>query len=606
MCGIFGYTGNKEAVPILLDGLRTLEYRGYDSAGLFTSSGGVKKAIGSVNNLADLFRTKTSDTTGIAHTRWATHGEPTEKNAHPHSDCSGSLWMAHNGIIENYAKLKENLEKKGHIFLSDTDSEVLVHLIEEKLKNTETLEEALTKALALVSGTYGIILTHKNTPNQILVARMGSPIVLGIGDGEHIVASDPSAILRHTKDVIYLDDGELGILTPTSYRIFGLDHKELKRSPDTILWDLDAVQKSGYPHFMLKEIMEEPEVLKNSARGRIVLKDGTAKLGGLEDVSKQLKKIKRIVIVSCGTAYYAGMVGKYMLEEHAGITVDIEAASEFRYRNMPFNKDTALLVVSQSGETADTLASLKEAKRKGMLTLGIVNAVGSTIARETDAGVYNHAGPEIGVASTKAFLSQLEVFALLALFLGRQRGMSLEAGKTLAKELLSLPEKVQTILTNQKEIKRLARKYVKYDNMFYIGRKYNFPIAYEGALKLKEISYIHAEGYSAGEMKHGPLALIDETFPTVAIALSDSVYSKMISNIEEIKTRRGRVLAIATEGNHDIANIADDVIYIPEVSETLSPLLSIIPLQLFAYYIGVERGHDVDKPRNLAKSVTVE
>lgn len=606
MCGIFGYTGNKKAAPILLDGLRSLEYRGYDSSGIFMPSVGTQKAIGSVDNLAKILKRNTKDTTGIAHTRWATHGQPTENNAHPHSDCSGNLWIVHNGIIENYKALKAELQKAGHIFSSDTDSEVLAHLIEDEFKNTNSLEKALISALKHVQGTYGLVVIHKDMPESIIIARMGSPIVLGIGEGERMVASDASAILRHTKNVIYLDDGELAVITPNSHRIFTLEHKELERTPESIEWDIDQVQKQGYPHFMLKEIMEGPEVLKNSARGRILFDEGVSKLGGLEEVSEKLKTIRRIIIVACGTAYYAGMAGKYMIEEYADIPVEIEIGSEFRYRKMVFDKHTALLVISQSGETADTLAPLKEAKRKGILTLGIVNTVGSTIARETDAGVYNHAGPEIGVASTKAFISQLEVLALFALFLGRQRQLSLEAGKAFAKELQLLPLKLQSILDTRDEIQKIAKKYTGYKNMLYIGRKNNYPIAFEGALKLKEISYIHAEGYGAGEMKHGPIAMIDENFPTIAIALKDSVYDKTLSNIEETKTRKGIVLAIATAGDNEIAQIVDDVIYIPEVSEALSPILSVVPLQLFAYYIGVEKGYDVDKPRNLAKSVTVE
>lgn len=604
--GYLATRGGKYAAPILIDGLRSLEYRGYDSAGIFVASIGARKALGSVNNLEDKLSSDIKDTTGIAHTRWATHGEPTESNAHPHSDCSGNLWIVHNGIIENYKILKEKLKTIGHTFQSSTDSEVLAHLIEDELSGADNLEQALTCALRHIQGTYGIVVMQKDNPDHLVVARMGSPIVLGIGNGEHIVASDASAILRHTKDVIYLDDGECATMTPDSYRVFTLDHEERTRIPDTIEWDLDAVQKGGHKHFMMKEILEGPEVLKNSARGRILVDEGVSKLGGLQDVNEQLKKIKRIIIVACGTAYHAGLAGKYIIEESAGIPVEVELGSEFRYRKMVFDKNTALLVISQSGETADTLAPLKEAKRKGILTLGIVNTVGSTIARETDAGVYNHAGPEIGVASTKAFISQIEVLALFALFLGRQRGLSLEAGKKFAEELLLLPQKLQTILDKRADIEKVAKKYAQYQNMLFVGRKHNFPIAYEGALKLKEISYIHAEGYGAGEMKHGPIALIEENFPTVAIVLKDSVYDKTLSNIEEIKTRKGRVLAIATEGDDTILELADDVIFIPEVSEMLSPMLSVVPLQLFAYYIGVSKGYNVDKPRNLAKSVTVE
>jgi len=614
MCGIVGYTGKQKTEEILLNGLKALEYRGYDSAGLFIARSGVIKSVGAVDNLRRKVSKRHSETTvgqsvgfaGIAHTRWATHGVPSERNAHPHSDCSQKVWLVHNGIIENYRALTEELIHAGHVFHSDTDSEVLAHLIEEYLKKTDVFEKAVIAALKRVSGTYGIAVMHTDEPEKIITARMGSPIVLGIGEDEHIIASDPVAILRHTRNVIYLEDGEVAVVTPSTYRICTLDHTDLSRVPEEISWDVTEAERGGHPHFMLKEIMEGPDVLENSARGRLVFDDGTAKLGGLMDVAEKLKKIRRIIIVGCGSAYYAGLVGKYMLEEYAGISVEAEIGSEFRYRKMVFDTETAILAISQSGETADTLASVKEAKRKGLLTLGIVNTVGSTIARESDAGVYNHAGPEIGVASTKAFISQLEVLALLTLTIGRTRGMSLEEGVRLVKELHTLPQKVRQILNSHNYVREIAKKYSSYDNFLYIGRKYNFPISYEGALKLKEVSYIHAEGYGAGEMKHGPIAMIDEQFPTVAIVPKDSVYEKTISNIEEIRARRGPVLAIATEGDFGIRRIVDDVIYIPAISEMLSPILSVVPLQLFAYYFGVARKYNVDKPRNLAKSVTVE
>lgn len=606
MCGIFGYIGNKNATPILLDGLTALEYRGYDSSGIFVNQMGAVWSVGEVSKLRDKVPPKVSGSSGIAHTRWATHGLPTEDNAHPHSDCTKKLWLVHNGIIENYKELKERLLTAGHRFSSETDSEILVHLIEENLKITKDFKKAVILSLKKIRGTYGIAVMHQDIPDTIIVARLGSPIVLGIADGEYFIASDPSAIVRHTKNVLYLHDGEITVLNRNNYTVYTLDSQAVERKPDYIEWDVEKVQKSGFKHFMLKEIMDGPSVLTDTARGRIILKEGTAKLGGLEEIQDRLKKIKRIIIIGCGSAYYAGLVGKYMLEEHAGIPVEIEVASEFRYQKMIVNKNTALLAISQSGETADTLACIKEARRKGVMTLGIVNTVGSTIARETDAGIYNHAGPEIGVASTKAFISQLEVLVLLTLFLGRQRDMSLVAGRSIARDIKTLPEKLQNILDQREKIKSIAQKYALYNNFLYIGRKYNFPIAYEGALKLKEVSYIHAEGYGAGEMKHGPIAMVDENFPTVAIVPQDSVYDKVISNIEEIKARQGRVLAIATKGDKMIQSLADDVLYIPEISEILSPILTVVPLQLLAYYVGTSKGCNVDRPRNLAKSVTVE
>ncbi len=606
MCGIFAYTGKKESVPILLDGLSSLEYRGYDSAGIFVAGGGVVKSVGPVGNLKKKIKRKIAGTSGIAHLRWATHGEPTEVNAHPHHDDGKKIWVVHNGIIENFKEIKEKLGKKKYKFLSSTDTEVLPHLISFYLKRTGNLEEAVTLALNDVKGTYGIAVSYEEEPNKIIAARFGAPVVLGIGENENFVASDPSPILRHTKDVIYLRDGEIAVITPTSYRIQNLNSAEISRDKEVIDWDITQIQKGGFEHFMLKEIMEGPEVIVNTTRGRLIPEEGLVKLGGLESVADKLRTIKRIIIVGCGTAYYAGLVGEYMIEEYAGIPVEVEIGSEFRYRKPIIDEDTVLLAVSQSGETADTLEAIKEAKRKGALTLGIVNTVGSTIARETDAGIYNHAGPEIGVASTKAFISQLTALALLTVFLGRQRQMSLSMGKRIISEIQILPECIQGILKKRPEIKKIADKYKKSKDFLYIGRKYNYPIAFEGALKLKEVSYIHAEGYGAGEMKHGPLAMIDTSFPALAIAPSDSVYEKMLSNIQEIKARKGKIIAVGTEGNHDVKEFVDDVIYIPKTIEMLSPILSIVPLQLFAYYVAVKRGLNVDRPRNLAKSVTVE
>ncbi len=608
MCGIFAYTGNKgkEASGLLLDGLLSLEYRGYDSAGIYTPESGSVRTPGAVAELRAKMPKAFEGKSGIAHLRWATHGEPTEANAHPHSDSTGEIWVVHNGIIENFKDIKKKLIAAGHEFKSKTDTEVLAHLVEEHLKHTKDFEKAALLALNEVQGTYGIALQYKKEPDRIIAARMGSPIVLGLGDGEHFIASDPSPILPHTRKVVFLEDGEVAVITPDGHKIYKLDETKVKREATDIDWSAEAVQKSGYEHFMLKEIMEAPEVVINTLRGRLIMDSGRAKLGGLETVTPQLEKIERIIIVACGTAYYAGLIGEYMLEEYAGIPVEVEIGSEFRYRKSVINERTAVIGISQSGETLDTLEAVREGKRRGALTLGIVNTVGSTIARETDAGVYNHAGPEMSVASTKAMLSQMTALALFTIFLGRQRGMSEEKGKEIAKALRELPEKLQTILDSADIIQHLAKKYAHVHDFLFIGRKYNYPIGFEGAIKLKEISYIHAEGCGAGEMKHGPIAMIDENFPTVALATKDSMYEKMISNIHEIKARKGPVIAVATEGDEEIGKLADDVIYVPQTIEMLSPILNVVPLQLFAYYVAKEKGLNVDRPRNLAKSVTVE
>jgi len=610
MCGIFAYTGKNKAAPILVDGLKSLEYRGYDSAGIYCPESGSVKSVGAVDNLRIKIPKDMKGQSGIAHLRWATHGEPTEVNAHPHHDCTDSVWIVHNGIIENYRGLKEMLTKAGHTFTSDTDTEVLAHLVEKNLKaqkgKKKDFEKAVLSSLNEVRGTYGAVFAYAHEPEKIIAARMGAPVVVGLGEHENFIASDPSPILRHTKNVIYLHDGEVAVITPDSHSIYSLDHTKIDRKSEVIEWSPDQVKKDGYDHFMLKEIMEGPEVVRNTLRGRLIPAEGLAKLGGLESVAERLRTVKRIIIVGCGTAYYAALTGEYMLEEYAGIPVEVEVGSEFRYRKPIMDSETVLLAISQSGETADTLEAIREAKRKGILTLGIVNTVGSTIARETDAGIFNHAGPEIGVASTKAFISQLTALALLTIFLGRQRSMSLVTGKRIAEELLALPDKMKQILSHKDAVKELAAKYADSRDFLYIGRKYNYAIAFEGALKLKEVSYVHAEGYGAGEMKHGPLAMIDEHFPTVAIALKDSVYEKMVSNIQEIKARKGKVIAITTEGNDDLAFMANDIIHIPKTIEALSPILSIIPLQLFAYYFAVHKKLNVDRPRNLAKSVTVE
>ena len=614
MCGIVGYIGKDKALPILIGGLKNLEYRGYDSAGVAVlgSSGAVcVKAVGRVGALEDkvaLAKADLSGSLGIAHTRWATHGGVTEENAHPHSDCAGNIHIVHNGIIENYRDLKSVLIKGGHKFNSETDTEVLAHLIEEKKKSDNVqLEEAVRLALLEVKGTYGIAVFDAREPEKLVAARNFSPLMLGIRDDEIIVGSDMNAVIGRTNNILYLKNGEIAVITPPSYKIFTISKEavepkvEVLRGNDTVL-----AKKGGYEHFMLKEICEQPEAIENSIRGRLVPEKGDAVLGGLRDVGQKLREAKRIIICACGSAYLAGKVGEYFLEEYAGIPVEVEFASEFRYRKPVFEKGDVFWGISQSGETADTIASLYEAKEKGILALGITNVVGSTISRETEAGIYQHIGPEIGVAASKSFTSQVSVLVLVALYLGRRRGLSLVMGTRIASELRKIPEAIAGILDKKEEMKKLALKYKNYNNFFYLGRKYNFPVAVEGALKIKEIAYVHAEGYAAGEMKHGPIAMIDKNFPTIAIAPKDSVYEKMVSNIHEIKARRGPVLAIATEGDKEIAKLADDVFYIPKTLEMLTPMLSVIPLQLFAYYFAVERGLDVDKPRNLAKSVTVE
>ena len=610
MCGIFGFVSKDKvkAVPLIINGLKRLEYRGYDSAGLaLVTDKGVfcRKKAGRIFELEKVVNDSIESNIGIGHSRWSTHGVPNDKNAHPHGDCAGKIYLVHNGIIENFKELKSKLEKRDHVFRSDTDTEVVAHLIEDFSKNY-SFEESVRLALKSIIGAYALAIINADNPTTMIVARNSSPLLIGFSDSCKFVASDASAILPHTRKVVYLADGEFAVLTPSDFRIATLDRKVVSRGQELIEWSQDEVRKNKFPHFMLKEIYEEPDAVENAIRGRLIVKDGLAKLGGLESVENKIKRLNRIIISACGTAYLSGLTGEYMLEEYGGIPVEVEYASEFRYKKQKFDARTALLSISQSGETADTLGALKEAKRKGILNLGLVNVVGSSIARETDAGVYNHAGPEIGVASTKAFISQLAVLSLLTLFIGRQRDMSLVTGKRIASELSALPEKMKKILKSAPNIKKIARKYHKYEHFFYLGRKYNYPVALEGALKLKEVSYIHAEGYGAGEMKHGPIAMIDANVPSMIIAPSDSVYEKVVSNIQEIKARNGKVIAIATEGNKQIKEIADDVIYIPKTLEMLTPMLSVMPLHLFAYYVGVLRGHDVDKPRNLAKSVTVE
>lgn len=607
MCGIVAYIGEKDAKDVLLDGLKSLEYRGYDSAGIFLPGRGVVKSVGPIENLSKevLSKTDFNGKSGIAHTRWATHGSPTVLNAHPHSDEFGRVWLVHNGIIENYGELRDKFIDETKL-KSKTDTEVLAHLIGRFLEEGESLEEAVSQALLLVRGTFGIAVSDNQNPNKVVVARKGSPMVVGFGEDEYIAASDPSAIVRHTRDVLYLDDNEIAVLEPNKHQVLNINLGKLQKERQKIDWDIESAKKGGHDHFMLKEIMEGPQVLEDSSRGRFRVRDGLIKLGGIESVESELRKIERLVIVGCGSAYYAGQVGAHLIENFSGISTRVEIGSELRYKENIWSPSSGLLAISQSGETADTLAPLMQAKRQGLLTLGIVNTVGSTIARETDAGIYNHAGPEIGVASTKAFISQIEVLTLLALYLGRLKGLSRSKVGSILGCLEKLPQSVDEILKGKEKIKEIVDKYKDYKDFLYIGRKYNFPIAYEGALKLKEVSYVHAEGYGAGEMKHGPIAMIDEDFPTISIMPRDSVYPKMVSNVEEIKARGGKIIAVATEGDKETSDLADDVLWIPKTSEHLIPILSVVPLQLFAYYFGVSLGFDVDKPRNLAKSVTVE
>ncbi len=608
MCGIVGYVGSQESLPILLEGLRRLEYRGYDSAGVAILNGrglSVQKAAGKIAVLESLLEgARPKGTLGIAHTRWATHGEPTTVNAHPHVDCKQNIAVVHNGIIENYATIKTKLEQEGHRFTTDTDTEVIAHLIEKYFEGN--LERAVAAALQHLTGTYGIAVIARDDPGKIVGARHGSPLVVGICDAEYVLASDVSAIIRHTNQVVYLDDGEMVTLTPAGIHTTTIKEEKISKRIETVDWDLDMIEKAGFPHFMLKEIFEQPQSLRNTLRGRLMPEEGTARLGGLNMSPAELRAITRVVITACGTSWHAGMIGEYLIEELARIPVEVEYASEFRYRNPILEPGTLVIAISQSGETADTLAAMREAKRRGARVLGFCNVVGSTIARESDGGVYIHAGPEIGVASTKAFTSQVASLALLTLYLGRLGELSSEMGADLARELGEIPGKIERILAGADKVKAIAKAYSHQNNFLYLGRGYNFPVALEGALKLKEISYIHAEGYPAAEMKHGPIALIDENMPVVFICTQDSAYEKVLNNIEEVRARRGKIIAIASEGDTHVATKADHVIYIPRTLGPLTPLLAVVPLQLLAYHIAVERGCDVDQPRNLAKSVTVE
>jgi len=611
MCGIVGYIGTRNSVPIILEGLRRLEYRGYDSAGIALLRDGsffIEKKAGKVADLAARLAESgaLSSATGMGHTRWATHGEPNDVNAHPHWDSGKQIAIVHNGIIENYASIRTTLEQKGHTFLGATDTEVLAHLIEEMYKRTGDLTAAVRLALAEVEGTYGLVVLSTHAPDRILAARKGSPLIIGVGDGEYFVASDASAIVAHTRKVVYLSDGEIAEMRRDGMRTMTIDDVTVDKSVEQLTMELSQIERGGYDHFMLKEIHEQPETIRNAMRGRLLVDEGDVKLGGLQHVLGRLLSARRFILTACGTSWHAALVAEYMLEQIARIPTEVEYASEFRYRNPLINIDDVVFLISQSGETADTLAALREAKSKGATVLGIVNVVGSTIARESDGGVYVHAGPEIGVASTKAFTSQLTVMALITLLLARARGMSRENGKVLASEIATLPEKVARILQNTEPIRKLAEEFKDCRNFLYLGRGANFPVALEGALKLKEISYIHAEGYPAAEMKHGPIALIDQNMPVVFIVPRDGIYEKVVSSIQEVRARRGRIIAVANEDDEEIGTMADHVIRVPRTYGFFGPILNVLPLQLLSYYMAVARGTNVDQPRNLAKSVTVE
>ncbi len=611
MCGIVGYIGYRDALPIIINGLKRLEYRGYDSAGLAMLSDHsvtVMKKAGKVVDLEEMVHLHPVATTlAIGHTRWATHGVPSDVNAHPHLDHSSSIALIHNGIIENYAAIRKRLERDGIRFRSDTDTESLVQLISAFHAITGDLVEAVRLALNEVDGTYGIAVISRHEPDKLIVARRGSPLVIGLGDGEYFIGSDAAAIVGHTRQVVYLEDGEMAVLTRGNYEIKTIKDVTVQREVHEITFDIEQIEKGGYSHFMLKEIHEQPQTIRDSMRGRLLFDRGTAKLGGLRDVMNVLNSARRFVITACGTSWHAALVGEYMLEQYARIPVEVEYASEFRYRSPIINEDDVVIAISQSGETADTLAALREAKERGATVIGICNVVGSTIARETHAGVYTHAGPEIGVASTKAFTSQLMVLSLLTLMLGRHRGfISLAEGQRITRELEAIPDKVRAILAAAGQIEQLAEEYRHTTNALYLGRGYNFPAALEGALKLKEISYIHAEGYPAAEMKHGPIALIDQNMPVVFIAPMDRIHDKVVSNIQEVRARKGDVIAICNDGDGEIEALAQHVIEVPRTLDFLTPLLTTIPLQLLAYYVAVKRGCHVDQPRNLAKSVTVE
>ncbi len=611
MCGIVGYTGPREAYPIIIKGLKRLEYRGYDSTGVALQNGGLKvyKKKGKVAELEDFIVGKNLHAhVGIGHTRWATHGEPSDRNAHPHRSASGKLAMIHNGIIENYSQLKKELTNLGYVFESDTDTEVLLNFIEEIKKNNNCgLEEAVRIALKRVTGAYVILLLDEENPDTIIAARKGSPLVIGVGKGEHFLGSDASPMLEYTKEVVYVNDYELAIIRPDELILKNLGNEKLTPYVQKLDLELAAIEKGGFDHFMLKEIFEQPQTIYDCLRGRLDAVAGTITMSGIQQYADQIVNANRIVMVACGTSWHAGLVAEYIFEELCRINVEVEYASEFRYRNPVIHKGDVIIAISQSGETADTLVAIENAKQKGAIILGVVNVVGSSIARTSHGGAYTHAGPEIGVASTKAFTAQLAVLTMIALKLGYLRGtISEERYRNLLTELEQIPEKVAWTLQQSEHIKALAEKYKDARDFLYLGRGYNFPVALEGALKLKEISYIHAEGYPAAEMKHGPIALVDDQLPVVFVATRDAYHEKVVSNMQEIKARKGKVISVITEGDSHSTDISDDVMIVPEADEILAPMLSVVPLQLLAYYIGVAKNLDVDKPRNLAKSVTVE
>jgi glucosamine--fructose-6-phosphate aminotransferase (isomerizing) len=609
MCGIIGYVGGRSATEIIVRGLKRLEYRGYDSAGIALVDGGMyyRKKQGKIADLEAILDYPSLEAyhTGIGHTRWATHGVPSDRNAHPHLCCAGKIALVHNGIIENFATIKKMLIDKGHTISSETDTEVIVHLIEYYYSDN-TLIDSVMKALSKIEGTFGIAVVSSDEPDRIIAARRGSPLILGVGDNEMILASDASAIVEHTRRVIYLEDNEMVEITGGEYRTYDLNKNRKNKTVEDIDWDIALIEKQGYDHFMLKEIFEQPETILNAFRGRVLQDTGTARLDGLRLSEEDLNGIERIIFIACGTSWHAGLVGEYLIEQYARIPVEVEYASEFRYRRPILRKGDLVIVISQSGETADTLAALREAKARGVRVLGLTNVVGSTIARESDGGVYIHAGPEIGVASTKAFTSQITVLILITILLSRRRDMTAEKGRGIIEDLIRIPEYVQRILDGSEAIREIAHIYRESRNFLYLGRGIHFPVALEGALKLKEISYVHAEGYPAAEMKHGPIALIDENMPVVFIAPRDEVYEKIVSNMQEVRARNGRIIAIANEGDEEIRSLAQHVIYVPATKKIVSPLLTVVPLQLLAYHIAVMRGCDVDQPRNLAKSVTVE
>ena len=612
MCGIVGYTGPREAYPVIIKGLKRLEYRGYDSTGVALNNGNdlkVYKKKGKVAELEESIVGKNLHANaGIGHTRWATHGEPSDRNAHPHQSSSGKLAMIHNGIIENYAPLKNELLSKGYTFKSDTDTEVLLNFIEEiKTNNNCSLEEAVRIALKRVVGAYVILLMDEDDPETIIAARKGSPLVIGIGKGEHFLGSDASPMLEYTKEVVYVNDYELAIIRPDELILKNLGNEKITPYVQKLDLELAAIEKGGYDHFMLKEIFEQPQTIYDCLRGRLDAEAGMIKMSGIQQYAEQIIKAKRIVMIACGTSWHAGLVAEYIFEELCRINVEVEYASEFRYRNPVIDEGDVIIAISQSGETADTLVAIETAKAKGAIILGVVNVVGSSIARLSHGGAYTHAGPEIGVASTKAFTGQLAVLTMIALKIAHLKStISQERYLHLLNELNDIPEKVALVLKTSEHIKTLAEKYKDARDFLYLGRGYNFPVALEGALKLKEISYIHAEGYPAAEMKHGPIALVDETLPVVFIATKDTYHEKVVSNMQEIKARKGKVISVITEGDEHSTELSDDVMIVPAADEILAPMLSVVPLQLLAYYIGVAKGCDVDKPRNLAKSVTVE